>query len=119
VSKHTDPIGTRRLLVGALSWIALAAAWWAVLQRDSRTWVPELLVPAVALVVVTALTLLWVRHNLGIFQRKGPRTGLPETHAPWERDSLGRHLDLPVAALSARQVTLVLDGDVKRYEVQA
>jgi hypothetical protein len=119
VSKHTDPIGTRRIFVGLLSWLALGAAWWGVLRRDSRTWLPELLVPVVALVVVTALTLLWVRHNLGIYQRKGPRTGLPHSDAPWLTDSLGRHLDLPVAALSARHVRLVLDGDTKRYEVDA
>ena len=118
MSRHSDPIGTRRIVVGVLSWLALGTAWWAVLSRDSRTWLPQLLVPAVALVAVTALTLLWVRHNLGIYQRKGPRSGLPSTPATWTADSLGRRLDLPAAALSARRVHVVLDGDVKRYEVR-
>lgn len=117
MSRHHDPIGTRRIVYGVLSWLALGAAWWAVLRRDHRTWLPELLVPTAALVVVSALTLLWVRHNLGIYQRKGPRRGVPEVQEPWLRDSLGRRLELPVELTGARLVRVVVDGDVKRYEV--
>ena len=119
MSRHCDPLGTRRTVYGVLSWIALGVAWWAVLRRDHRTWLPELIVPTVALVVVTALTLLWVRHNLGIYQRKGARRGIPEVHAPWVSDSLGRRLELLSHAAGARVVRVVLDGDVKRYEVVA
>lgn len=104
-------------MYGVLSWVALGIAWWAVLRRDPRAWLPELLVPTVALVVVTVLTLLWVRHNLGIYQRKGPRRGVPEVHEPWVSDSLGRRLELPAGVAGARLVRVVLDGDVKRYEV--
>jgi hypothetical protein len=117
VSRHSDPLGTRRVVVGVASWIALGLAWYAVLHRDARTWLPQLLIPTVSLVVVTALTLLWVRHNLGIYQRKGPRRGIPAVDQPWTADSLGRRLELPAAVEAAPVVRLVLDGDVKRYEV--
>jgi hypothetical protein len=119
VSRHRDPLGTRRVVYGVLSWIALGIAWWAVLHRDHRTWLPQLVVPTASLVVVTVLTLLWVRHNLGIYQRKGPRQGVPEVDDPWVSDSLGRRLDLPADVAGARHVRVVLDGDVKRYEVLA
>ena len=117
VSKHADPLGVRRVLWGVGAWLLLALAWWVVLRRDARTWLPELLVPAVAVVVVTVVTLYWVRHNLGIYQRKGPRKGLPAGDAPWVQDSLGRRLEFASGVSNARVVRVDLDGDVKRYEV--
>jgi hypothetical protein len=118
VSKHTDPMATRRLVVGVLSWAVFAVAWWLVLRRDPSSWLPDLAVPVVSLVVVTVLTLAWVRHNLGIYRRKGPRRGLPAVDAPWTHDSIGRPLVLPQEALTARFVTVdVVDG-LKAYEVR-
>jgi len=117
VSRHADPISTRRLVVGVASWALLLLAWWLVLERDPRSWAAELAVPVVAVVVVTVVTLWWVRHNLGIYQRKGPRRGLPDVSAPWTQDSLGRPLVLADGVAQAPVVRLRLDGDLKRYEV--
>jgi len=117
VAKHADLMGTRRVVYGVIAWLTLAAAWWGVLRRDTHTWIPQLLVPVVAFVVVTVLTLAWVRHNLGIYQRKGPRRGLPDAEAPWTHDSLGRQLELEPGLRDARVVRVDLDGDVKRYGV--
>jgi len=117
MSKHSDPIGARRLAVGVVSWVVFAVAWWLVLRRDPGSWLPDLAVPVVSVVVVTALTLLWVRHNTGIYRRKGPRRGLPAVDAPWTHDSLGRPLALSDEARSGRVVSVdVVDG-MKRYEV--
>ena len=110
-------MATRRVLWGVLAWLLLVVAWWDVLRRDARTWLPELLVPAAALVVVTAVTLFWVKHNRGIYQRKGPRKGLPAGDAPWLEDSLGRCLEFAPGIDDSRLIRLDLDGDVKRYEV--
>jgi hypothetical protein len=119
VTKHSDPLGARRVVFGVLAWVALALAWWVVLQRDPRTWLVQLAVPVVSLVVVTVLTLAWVRHNLGIYQRKGPRRGLPAVDAPWTEDSLGRRLVLADGLAAARVVRLDLRDDVKHYEVES
>lgn len=117
VSKHADPLGTCRVAYGAIAWVVLVVAWWQVLSRGPQTWVSQLVVPVLAVVVVTAMTLGWVRHNLGIYQRKGPRHGLPEADAPWTTDSLGRRLEFTPGLEDARFVRLDLHGDVKRYEV--
>jgi len=111
-----DPLGARRVVVGVVSWFVLGVAWWVVLERDPRTWWYELAVPAVSLLVVTVLTLAWVRHNLGIYERKGPRRGVPGVEAPWTHDSLGRRLDLTAGLDEARVVRASVDGEVKRYE---
>lgn len=116
MSKHSDPIALRRVAVGTVSWLAFAFAWWFVLQRDPRTWVVELVVPVVSLLVVTVLTLAWVRHNLGIYERKGPRRGVPGTGAPYTHDSLGRVLVLP-SLDTARVVRVDVQSGTKRYEV--
>jgi hypothetical protein len=118
MSRHSDPIGARRVILGVLSWVVFGVAWWAVLRQDPRSWLRDLAVPLVALLVVTALTLAWVRHNLGIYRRKGPRRGLPAIAADWTHDSIGRPLLLPAGLDAARVVVVdVVDGR-KTYEAQ-
>lgn len=118
MSKHADPLAVRRVAYGVVAWLLLGVAWWQVLVRDPRSWLYELAVPVVSVVVVTALTLAWVRHNLGIYQRKGPRRGVPAAEAPWTADSLGRQLVIAPGTDTARVVRLDLHGAVKRYEVE-
>lgn len=115
---RTDPLRRRRVAIGGLAWLAFAACWWLVLRHDPKAWREEMVLPLGALLAVTVVTLAWVRHNLGIYRRKGPRRGLPEADTPWRRDSLGRPLDLPAAAFGARVVSLSIADGVKRYEVQ-
>jgi hypothetical protein len=110
--RKVDPIARRRLVVGVLGWLAFALCWWLVLRRDPRTWWRELAVPLASLAFVGNLTLLWVRHNLSIFQRKGPRRGLPSVERPWTTDTLGRPLDIPRSVATASVVEVdVVDGD--------
>ncbi|GAC1611757.1 MAG: hypothetical protein NVS3B26_27800 [Mycobacteriales bacterium] len=96
----------------------LAVAWWDVLRANPRSWLPELLIPVVTLVIVSALTLLWVRHNLGIYARKGPRRGLPDPDAAWSTDRLGRQLHFEYGVENAPVVRLDLTGPTKRYRVE-
>jgi hypothetical protein len=117
VTRHADPLAGRRVLWGVCAWLLLAVAWWDVLGRESGTWLPELFIPAVTLVVVTLVTLVWVKHNLGIYQRKGPRRGLPGADAPWVLDTLGRRLEFASGLEDARVIRLALVDDVKRYQV--
>lgn len=62
---------------------------------------------------------LWTRHNIRI-AKKGKR-GRSSLFIPmqWERDTLGRPLDLPMgdAARIAPEVRVVLNGNTKAYVV--
>ncbi len=117
MSQHADPWGLRRIVVGVVSWVVLGLAWWAVLRRHPDSWLPDLMVPVIAALIVTPLTLAWVRHNRGIYERKGPRRGVPAVDAPWTTDSLGVPLEFSEQARHGRLVRLTLVDGVKRYEV--
>ena len=69
------------------------------------------------LLITSVLTLLWVRHNLGIFRRKGPRKGLPAVSEEIHSDSLGRIHDLPGcdSLKGAPVVVISREGDRKRF----
>lgn len=94
-------------------------AWWRVSRQSPSGWLPDLLMPALAVLVVTVVTLAWVRHNLAIHQRKGPRRGLPAVDTAWRRDSLGRVVEFVPSLEEARVVRIRVQGYVKRYEVES
>ena len=102
----------------ALGW-AVFVAWWAVvLQRESaRSFGVALgLLAATLLASATAMS-LWTRHNIRVALR-GKR-GMSSLYIPmrWERDALGRPLDLPAPEIvrTAAEVRVVLRGSTKAY----
>ncbi len=80
----------------------------------------SLLQIAVLVGVVLAITTWWVRHNVGIYRRKGPRLGRLDIPPVVDEDRLGRRVTwtMPGGALGAhaqRHLVVELDGDVKTY----
>ncbi len=84
---------TLHKLVGILFWLLLVAMWLrlagnhslsAASIRDSVQYV------AAMGGAVLALTLCWIRHNVAIHRRKGPRTGSPVRAPRSDADRLGR-----------------------------
>lgn len=110
------------VLVGIGFWLVFG--WlWADLVRDgslaARAPRTLLIVAAVAVVVV-AVTAGWVRHNIGIYRRLGPRSGMSLLPPPADADRLGCPVrwDLPgghLAALEARHLVVELGDGAKRY----
>ncbi|HEU5034029.1 MAG TPA: hypothetical protein VFT62_04620 [Mycobacteriales bacterium] len=119
MSPSAGPIRRKRRVAGALAWVLFSLAWVFVLRRDPKTWLPELIVPLIAAVAVTALTSLWVRHNIGIYRRKGPRRTIPAAPTSWQSDTLGRPLRLTAGAGTARVVTVSVADGCKHYRVEA
>lgn len=115
MARHSDPLRGRRLVWGVVAWLVLGLAWARVVSGQVRTWLPELAIPAIAAMIAVAITTVWVRHNLAIYQRKGPRRGLPAADERWHADSLGRRIELADDVLEANVVRIDLVGDVKRY----
>jgi hypothetical protein len=105
------------VLVVAAGW-ALFFVWWEQVLRVTS--LPD---AALALLVILSVSLLtalatvgWVRYNLGIYRRKGPRRTVPDASEAVGTDALGRKLLHPGAEelRAARVVTVSLsDGNGK------
>ena len=117
VGRHSEPLRRRRKVVGVLAWAAFAFLWCLVLRRDAHRFLPKLELPLATLVLVAVSTTWWVEHNLRIFQRKGPRQGLPSHDREWHTDTLGRPLHIAPLAWQSSAVKVVLRDGVKYYEV--
>ena len=79
-----------------LTWI-LFAYWWnqVIPQITVEDASMAFLVIFLTVLATSVLTLLWVRHNIGIFRRKGPRKNLPAVSEHRDNDYLGRSLEHP------------------------
>ncbi len=99
-----------------LAWGLIAVGWWRVAARGrfvAAGWLFALPIFAALLVMIT---LGWVRHNRGIYLRKGPRTAVPVGIHDYSRDRLGRPIDADFSRLQgAREIVVSIDGPVKSY----
>ncbi len=107
-------LGTR--LGGLVGWPALGWCWWLVI-RDGDAPTPTMVAAPVVLAVVTlVVTMWWVRHNLAIHRRKGPRRSVPVAAFPYLTDRRGRPLHLDHGALrSAREVVVGIAADGAKH----
>jgi hypothetical protein len=95
-------------------WVLFFVWWGEVLNitsfRDATVGV--LVILGVSL--VTALgTTAWVRYNLGIYRRKGPRRTVPDVREDADADVLGRKFEHPGLdrLRESRLVTVTLTGE--------
>jgi hypothetical protein len=110
-------------LVGVLFWLLLVAMWLRLADSGSVTAtniIDSIQYVAVMAGAVVALTLYWVRHNVAIHRRKGPRAGSPSRAPRTDADRLGRPLrwSLPgghAAAVGAAHLVVDIEDDVKVY----
>ena len=121
---HTTPRvtikGTFHALLAVLTWI-LFVVWWkqVIPQVTVEDASMAFFVIFLTVFICSVLTLLWVRHNVGIFRRKGPRKNLPSVSEEREADYLGRRLDHPgFDCLKTSQLVVVSrEEDRKRFNV--
>ncbi|MGZ8432179.1 MAG: hypothetical protein ACXWWW_09510 [Candidatus Deferrimicrobiaceae bacterium] len=101
-----------------MTWL-LFVYWWnqVIPQISVMDASVAFLVIFLTFLITSVLTLLWVRHNLGIFRRKGPRKSLPAVSEEVHSDSLGRRLELPGydSLKGAPVVVISREGDRKRF----
>ena len=104
------------VLIAAATWL-LFIYWWGIvlpqIRRDDA--VSAGLFIALSTLVTVLLTAAWVRYNLGIHRRKGPRLQLTPAAPPRDTDALGRKIVRPDEGTlrAARVVVVAVDGDVK------
>ena len=110
-------------LVGVLFWLMLVGMWAKLLAGD-RVSLTNIIdsaqyVAAIAGAVL-ALTLYWIRHNLAIHRRKGPRTSSPIRPPRVDADRLERPLHWSLtgghaAAVGASHLVVDIEDGVKVY----
>jgi hypothetical protein len=111
------------IVVGALSWLLLAGLWALLILKGKATpaaFRDTLFQLAVLMGAVLAITMWWIRHNVGIHNRKGPRRGRADVLPAVDQDRLGRRVRwaMPGGARTARaqeHLIVELDDDVKVY----
>jgi hypothetical protein len=110
-------------LIGAFFWFLIVALW-VLLFRAGKAGSANLTysVQYVGVIAgaVLAVTLWWIRHNLSIYRRKGPRVGRPELPPRIDEDLLGRPIRWQLgggadAALHVSHLVVELDGAAKVY----
>lgn len=122
------PAADQQPLVARLAaWIAIAfgwtifVAWWAiVLQRETARSLGVALGLLAATLATSVITMwAWTSYNVRI--AKNGKRGQSSLYVPirWDRDTLGRPLELPAAELArtAPEVRVVLRDGAKAYVV--
>jgi hypothetical protein len=104
----------------ALGWGVFVSWWVIVLQRESVRSFTVALALLGATIAASAITMwLWTWHNIRIAKRGKRGTSSRFIPMQWERDTLGRTLELPPVgeARTAPEVRVVLRDGVKAYVV--
>lgn len=102
------------VLLTLCGWALFFYWWWCVLPATSLEEAAWALLYILVVCLLTAVTTVgWVRYNLGIYRRKGPRRKIPEAPETFGTDALGRNLVHPglEALRTARLVVVSVTGD--------
>jgi hypothetical protein len=104
-------------LIVVCTWV-LFFYWWSLvlpvtLLSDAAWAILAILVVSLCTVVIT---LGWVRYNLGIYRRKGPRRANPDVPEVFAKDALGRELVHAgwEAQRSSRLISVSVDGENRK-----
>jgi hypothetical protein len=102
-------------------WALFIWMWRQVLLKVSAITVLRAAeVLGITLFVVGCITTWWVLHNVRIFRRKGPRTGLRAVTGVFDRDFVGRILVADWEELrGAGYIEITAEDRRKRYGVEA
>lgn len=103
-----------RWVLAAIGWFVFFWAWVSVMRHTSpQTMVNAAILLAAGAGASEAISLVWIRHNLNIFRKKGPRESVPRVRYEFSRDFLGRKLVGDWRSL-AEEALIFVDFDEER-----
>ena len=111
------------IAVGVAFW-ALLIALWVLLALEGKTSGAAFrdtgIELAILLGAVLATTLWWIRHNVGIYRRKGARQGRADLRPRTDEDRLGHVMhwaleDGAAGAATEQHLVIELHGALKTY----
>ncbi|MBC7266298.1 MAG: hypothetical protein QMD76_07135 [Anaerosomatales bacterium] len=87
-----------QVLLAVVGWVVFGWLWWTAFRTgptDSQ--LRGTLIVGTIDVGIVLVTILWVRWNIGVYRRKGPRTTVPPVDYAYDRDCKG----VPVVGVDA------------------
>lgn len=103
------------VLVG-IGWCIFCGFWWVILFRQTYDVGNLALLVAGTVIVAPLMTLYWVMHNRGIYERKGPRQKSHSVPEHYGHDWAGRPVIADFAHLQqSRLIFIQSTADEKRY----
>lgn len=118
----SGPAGNRprdvfHALIVVCAWVLFFYGWYRVLpitRHSDAGW--AILVILVVSLCTVGLTLGWIRYNLGIYHRKGPRRTIPDIPERFDKDALGNDLvhEGWQALRASRLITVAVDGEKRK-----
>ena len=114
------PATWRLIAWGIPAWSIFGAVWYLGITRQPGSVLTGLAVAAASIVVTGLLITGWVRHNKALARRReatrGSRKAAPDRRIRVHEDALGRRVEIAPGADVAREVTVRVEGGVKRIE---
>lgn len=97
-------------------WLVFGAFWWIVLPQGLDAFASIAWLIAAALFLLPVITLYWVMHNRGIYDRKGPRRHVHLVATPYTHDWSGRPVRADFDALRrAQEITILGTAEEKHF----
>lgn len=104
---------TQRAFV-ALGWAVFLWAWVTVMHYTAvQTMIGTVILLVAGMAAVEVVDLMWIKHNLNIYKKKGPRKSVPKVGQQYRRDFLGRALIAEQCSLLEDDL-IVVDFDERR-----
>jgi len=107
------------VVIAVATWLLFFYWWGIVLPQVGRDdAVTAALIIVLSAMATAVLTAAWVRYNLGIYRRKGPRLQLTPAVPARDADALGRKIVRPDDGIlrASPVVVVAVDGDRKTIE---
>lgn len=104
------------IVLVVFGWVLFGGFWWLVLQQGSNSLSSIVWLISAALVLLPVITLYWVLHNRGIYDRKGPRRQVQVIEKTYAQDWAGRPVRADFGKLrQTRLITIDSTADEKRF----
>ncbi len=103
------------VLLVLLGWIVYFGFWWKVLRGPTDLG-PLFVVIPIIVIVVPAVTLFWILHNLHLYRARNARRTSLQASTRYDTDWEGRRIEADWEWVrGAAEIDIRSEGDVKRY----
>lgn len=104
-----------QLVLVVVGWILFLWAWVSVMRFTAPETVAVTTILLAAFAVgIEVINLLWIRHNVNIYKRKGPRKSVPRVRYEFRRDFLGRRQAADWQSLQGEALIVVSFDDEQK-----